>query len=120
LHTLERIQQDVNKSQSGRKKLSLAELIVLGGCAAVEEAAKKPGHDVEVPFTPGSTDASQEMTDLDSFAVLEPKADGFRNFHGHEFDRPAEKLLVGRAHLLTLTAPEMTVLASIWLLASAP
>ena len=110
LQTLEKIQQDFNSSQSGGKKVSLADLIVLGGCAAVEEAAKKAGHDVQVPFSPGRTDASQEMTDVDSFAVLEPTADGFRNYFGHEHDRPAEELLVDRAHLLTLTAPEMTVL----------
>ena len=110
LQTLEKIQQDFNSSQSGGKKVSLADLIVLGGCAAVEEAAKKAGHDVQVPFSPGRTDASQEMTDVDSFAVLEPTTDGFRNYFGHEHDRPAEELLIDRAHLLTLTAPEMTVL----------
>ena len=110
LQTLEKIQQDFNSSQSGGKKVSLADLIVLGGCAAVEEAAKKAGHDVQVSFSPGRTDASQEMTDVDSFAVLEPTADGFRNFLRHELDRPAEEMLVDRAHLLTLTAPEMTVL----------
>ena len=110
LQTLEKIQQDFNSSQSGGKKVSLADLIVLGGCAAVEEAAKKAGHDVQVPFSPGRTDASQEMTDVESFAVLEPTADGFRNYFGHEHDRPAEELLVDRANLLTLTAPEMTVL----------
>ena len=110
MQTLERIQKDFNSSQSGGKKVSLADLIVLGGCAAVEEAAKKAGHDVQVPFSPGRTDASQEMTDVASFAVLEPTVDGFRNFLGHELDRPAEETLVDRAHLLTLTAPEMTVL----------
>ena len=110
LQTLEKIQQDFNRSQAGGKKVSLADLIVLGGCAAVEEAAKKAGHDIQVPFSPGRTDASQEMTDADSFAVLEPTTDGFRNFIGHELDRPAEEMLVDRAHLLTLTAPEMTVL----------
>ncbi len=110
VQTLEKIQQDFNSSQSGGKKVSLADLIVLGGCAAVEEAAKKAGHDVQVSFSPGRTDASQEMTDVDSFAVLEPTADGFRNFLRHELDRPAEEMLVDRAHLLTLTAPEMTVL----------
>ena len=83
---------------------------MLGGCAAVEEAAKKAGHDVKVPFSPGRTDATQEMTDVEAFAVLEPKADGFRNFLGHELDRPRRELLVDRAQLLTLTAPEMTVL----------
>ncbi len=110
LRALEKIQQDFNSSQSGGKKVSLADLIVLGGCAAVEEAAKRAGHDVQVPFSPGRTDASQEMTDVASFAVLEPTADGFRNFLGHELDRPAEEMLVDRAHRLTLTAPEMTVL----------
>jgi catalase-peroxidase len=92
------------------KKVSLADLIVLGGCAAVEEAAKKAGHDVKVPFTPGRTDASQEQTDMDAFAVLEPKADGFRNYLQKGQHRPAEQLLVDKARLLTLTAPEMTVL----------
>jgi len=110
LQTLEKIQQDFNRSQSGGKKVSLADLIVLGGCAAIEEAAKKAGHDIQVPFSPGRTDASQEMTDVDSFAVLEPRVDGFRNFVGCKLDRPAEEMLVDRAHLLTLTAPEMTVL----------
>lgn len=85
-------------------------MIVLGGCAAVAEAAKKGGHDVTVPFSPGRTDASQEMTDVASFAVLEPTTDGFRNYFGHEHDRPAEELLLDRANRLTLTAPEMTVL----------
>ena len=94
----------------GGKKVSLADAIVLGGCAAVEAAAKKAGHDVQVPFSPGRTDASQEMTDIDSFAVLEPTADGFRNYVRKGDNRPAEALLVDRAHLLTLTAPEMTVL----------
>ena len=110
LETLDKIQQDFNSLQSGGKRVSLADLIVLGGCVAVEEAAKKAGHDLKVPFSPGRTDASQEMTDVDSFAVLEPKADGFRNFLGKQIDRPAEELLVDRAHLLTLTAPEMAVL----------
>ena len=110
LQTLEKIQEDFNSVQTGGKKVSLADLIVLGGCAAVEEAAKKAGHEVTVPFSPGRTDASQEMTDVESFAVLEPKADGFRNFLGHELDRPAPETLVDRAQLLTLTAPEMTVL----------
>ena len=110
LQALEKVQQDFNKSQSGGKKVSLADLIVLGGCAAVEAAAKKGGQEVQVPFTPGRTDASQEKTDVDSFAVLKPTTDGFRNSFGHEHDRPAEELLVDRAHLLTLTAPEMTVL----------
>jgi catalase-peroxidase len=110
LQTLEAIRKDFNGAQSGGKKVSLADLIVLGGCAAVEEAARKAGHDVKVPFTPGRTDASQEQTDVDSFAVLEPAADGFRNYvlKGHQGQ--AAELLVDRANLLTLTAPEMTVL----------
>jgi catalase-peroxidase len=110
LPILENIRKEFNASQTGDKKVSLADLIVLGGCAAVEAAAKKGGHDVKVPFSPGRTDASQEMTDVAAFAVLEPKADGFRNFLGHELDRPAPETLVDRAQLLTLTAPEMTVL----------
>ncbi len=110
LQTLEGIQQEFNGAQSGGKKISLADLIVLGGCAAVEEAAKRAGHEVQVPFAPGRTDATQEMTDVESFAVLEPTADGFRNYLGKGHDRPAPELLVDRAHLLTLTAPEMTVL----------
>ncbi len=111
LQTLEGIQQDFN-SVAGRrrKRVSLADLIVLGGCAAVEQAAKNAGYDVEVPFAPGRTDASQEQTDVESFAVLEPTADGFRNYLGKGHERPAEQLLVDRAQLLTLTAPEMTVL----------
>ncbi len=110
LQTLEQIQKDFNSSQSGGKKVSLADVIVLGGCAAVEAAAKKAGHQVQVPFAPGRTDASQEMTDVDSFAVLEPTSDGFRNYVGNGNSIPAEELLVDRANLLTLTAPEMTVL----------
>ncbi|TWU30730.1 Catalase-peroxidase [Novipirellula artificiosorum] len=111
LQTLERVQMEFNRSQSSVKKVSLADLIVLGGCAAVEAAAKKGGHDVKVPFTPGRTDASQEQTDVKSFAVLEPKADGFRNAFGHDdLDRLVEELLVDRAQKLTLTAPEMAVL----------
>ena len=110
LQKLEAIQKDFNGSQSGGKKVSLADLIVLGGCAAVEEAAKKAGHDVKVPFSPGRTDASQEQTDVHSFAVLEPTADGFRNYLRKGQQRSAEELLVDRAQLLTLTAPEMTVL----------
>ncbi len=110
LRTLEQIQADFNSSQSGGKKVSLADVIVLGGCAAVEQAANSAGHDVQVPFLQGRTDASPEMTDVDSFAVLEPTADGFRNYVGNGQDRPAEELLVDRAHLLTLTAPEMTAL----------
>ena len=110
LQTLEQIQQDFNSSQSGGKKVSLADLIVLGGCAAVEQAAKNAGHDVTVPFVPGRTDASQEQTDVESFAVLEPKADGFRNYLRAGEKLPPETLLLDRAYMLTLTAPEMTVL----------
>jgi catalase-peroxidase len=111
LATLEKIQKDFNGAQSGgKKKVSLADVIVLGGCAAVEAAAKQAGHDVQVPFTPGRTDASQEMTDVESFAVLEPKADGFRNYLRNGVDRPADALLVDKAQQLTLTAPEMSVL----------
>jgi len=110
LQVLERIQQEFNSSQSGGKKVSLADLIVLGGCAAVEKAAKRAGHDVQVPFSPGRTDASQAMTDVSSFALLEPTADGFRNYLREGHNRWAEELLVDRAQLLTLTAPEMTVL----------
>ena len=110
LQTLERIQQDFNGSQSGGKKVSLADLIVLGGCAAVEQAAKDAGHDVTVPFAPGRTDASQEQTDVESFAVLEPTADGFRNYLQAGEKLSPETLLLDRANLLTLTAPEMTVL----------
>ncbi|MFP4532237.1 MAG: catalase/peroxidase HPI [Desulfobacterales bacterium] len=110
LETLEGIQQAFNSAQSGGKKVSLADLIVLGGCAGVEQAAKNAGHDVTVPFTPGRTDASQEQTDAASFAVLEPAADGFRNYQRAKFAVSAEELLIDRAQLLTLTAPEMTVL----------
>jgi catalase-peroxidase len=110
LQKLEEIQTAFNSSQSGGKKVSLADLIVLGGCAAVEAAAKQGGHDVTVPFTPGRVDASQEQTDVDSFAVLEPTADGFRNYVQSGHVRSDEELLVDRAQLLTLTAPEMTVL----------
>ena len=110
LQKLETIQKEFNNSQSGGKKVSLADVIVLGGCAAVEEAAKKAGQAVKVPFTPGRTDASQEQTDVDSFAVLEPTADGFRNYFRSGHKKPAAELLVDRAHLLTLTAPELTVL----------
>jgi catalase-peroxidase len=110
LQTLEQVQQDFNGAQSGGKKVSLADLIVLGGCAAVEKAAKDAGHDVSVPFAPGRTDASQEQTDVESFAVLEQRADGFRNYlRGGEKLTP-ETLLVDRAYMLNLTAPEMTVL----------
>jgi catalase-peroxidase len=110
LQTLEAIQKAFNGSQSGGKKVSLADLIVLGGCAAVEAAVKNAGHDVKVPFSPGRTDASQEQTDMDAFAVLEPTADGFRNYLPKGQQRPAEEVLVDRAQLMTLTAPEMTVL----------
>ena len=110
LTQLERIQKEFNDQQPGGKLVSLADLIVLGGCAAVEQAAKNAGHDVRVPFTPGRTDASQEQTDVHSFVVLEPKVDGFRNYLSGEQDRSAEELLVDRAQLLTLSAPEMTVL----------
>jgi catalase-peroxidase len=110
LQTLEGIQQAFNSTHSDGKKVSLADLIVLGGCAGVEQAAKKAGHDVTVPFSPGRTDASQEQTDTVSFHVLEPKADGFRNYLKAKYAISAEELLVDRAQLLTLTAPEMTVL----------
>jgi catalase-peroxidase len=110
LAALEKVQAEFNDSQSGEKRVSLADLIVLAGCAAVESAAQAAGHEVEVPFTPGRTDAGQEQTDVESFAVLEPAADGFRNYLRSDQVRPAEALLVDRAHLLTLTAPEMTVL----------
>ena len=110
LQTLERIQQDFNSAQSGGKRVSLADVIVLGGCAAVEKAAKDAGHDVTVPFAPGRTDASQEQTDTDTFSVLEPTADGFRNYLRAGQKLPPEQLLLDRANLLTLTAPEMTVL----------
>ncbi|MDO8769514.1 MAG: catalase/peroxidase HPI [Burkholderiaceae bacterium] len=110
LQKLETIQKDFNSALSGGKKVSLADLIVLGGCAAVEAAAKKAGQDVKVPFSPGRMDASQEQTDVDSFAVLEPAADGFRNYVRNELEGSAAELLVDRAQLMTLTAPEMTVL----------
>lgn len=110
LQILENIQFEFNSSQSCNKKVSLADLIVLGGCAGIEQAAKNAGCDLLVPFMPGRTDASQEQTDVQSFAVLEPKADGFRNYLQSKFSVPAEELLVDRAQLLTLTAPEMTVL----------
>ena len=110
LQTLEGIQAEFNGSQSGGKKVSLADLIVLAGCAGVEEAAKNAGHDVQVPFAPGRTDASQEWTDVESFAVLEPTADGFRNYVQAGQARKPEDLLVERAYMLTLTAPEMTAL----------
>ncbi len=110
LQTLEQIQTEFNSSQTGGKRVSLADLIVLAGCAGVEQAANNAGHNVQVPFTPGRTDASQEWTDVESFAVLEPTADGFRNHLRAEHRKPAEELLVERANMLTLTAPEMTVL----------
>ncbi len=110
LRALEAIQADFNGSQSGGKRVSLADLIVLGGCAAVEQAASNAGHEIDVPFSPGRTDALQEQTDVDSFAVLEPTADGFRNYMANGHHRPAEALIVDRAQMLTLTAPEMTVL----------
>jgi catalase-peroxidase len=110
LQTLEEIQEEFNGAQSGGKMVSLADLIVLGGCAGVELAAKSSGLDVTVPFTPGRTDASQEQTDVESFAVLEPAADGFRNYLQTRYAVSAEELLVDRAQLLTLTAPEMAVL----------
>ncbi|MCI0704583.1 MAG: catalase-peroxidase, partial [Planctomycetia bacterium] len=110
LKTLEGIQSAFNSAQSGGKKVSLADLIILAGCAGVEQAAKNAGHTVTVPFTPGRMDASMERTDVESFAVLEPIADGFRNYLKGEYTVSAESLLVDKAQLLTLTAPEMTVL----------
>ena len=110
LEKLEKVQKEFNDSQNGNKRVSLADLIILGGCAAVEKAAKSGGHNVKVPFAPGRTDATQEMTDVDSFQWLEPKWDGFRNFFSREIDRPAPELLIDQASKLTLTAPEMTVL----------
>jgi catalase-peroxidase len=110
LQTLEKTQKEFNSAQSSGKKVSLADLIVLAGCAGIEQAAKNVGHDVNVPFTPGRTDASQEQTDVQSFAVLEPAADGFRNYLKTKYAISAEELLIDRAQLLTLTAPEMTVL----------
>lgn len=110
LAKLEKIQKDFNAAQKNGKKISLADIIVLAGSAGIEKAAKNAGHDVKVPFYPGRTDATQEMTDVASVAYLEPKADGFRNYYSHGLDRPAEELLIDRAQKLTLTAPEMTVL----------
>ncbi|MCX5844114.1 MAG: catalase-peroxidase, partial [Deltaproteobacteria bacterium] len=110
LKTLEGIQSAFNSAQKGGKKVSLADLIVLAGCAGVEQAAKNAGHEVMVPFTPGRMDASQEQSDAGSFTVLEPKADGFRNYLKTKYAVSAEELLVDKAQLLTLTAPEMTVL----------
>ena len=110
IENLETIQENFNNGQFGGKKVSLADLIVLGGCAGIEKAAKDAGHELTVPFTPGRTDATQEQTDTESFAVLEPSADGFRNYTKKKFAVPSEHILVDRAQLLTLTAPEMTVL----------
>ena len=112
LKTLEHIQKAFNRAQSGGKKVSLADLIVLAGCAGVEQAAKNAGYKITVPFLPGRMDASQEQTDVESFAVLEPKADGFRNYQKRRYAVSAEEMLIDRAQLLTLTAPEMTVLVS--------
>ncbi len=110
LQTLEGIQQKFNDAQTGGKKVSLADLIVLGGSVGIEQAAKKAGHDVIVPFAPGRTDASQEQTDVEAFAVLEPMADGFRNYQKRAYSVSSEELLIDKAQLLTLTAPEMTAL----------
>jgi catalase-peroxidase len=110
LETLEGVRKDFNNAQSGGKAISLADLIVLGGCAGVEQAAKQAGHDVVVPFTPGRTDASQAQTDVESFAALEPSADGFRNYFKPKHSASAEELLIDKAQLMTLTAPEMTAL----------
>ncbi|HML38935.1 MAG TPA: catalase/peroxidase HPI [Bacillota bacterium] len=110
LHILEKIQTEFNSSQQGNKKVSLADLIVLGGCAGIEQAAENAGHPIDVPFMPGRTDASQEQTDVYSFAVLEPRADGFRNYLKGKYSASAGEMLIDRAQLLTLTAPEMTVL----------
>jgi catalase-peroxidase len=110
LKVLEDIQTEFNGAVAGGKKVALADLIVLAGCAGVEQAAKNAGHAVTVPFAPGRMDAAQDQTDVDSFAVLEPVADGFRNYLKGKYPVPAEELLVDRAQLLTLTAPEMTVL----------
>jgi catalase-peroxidase len=110
LQALGKIQDEFNSAQSDNKKVSFADLIVLGGCAGVELAARNAGHDITVPFKPGRTDASQEQTDVASFSVLEPKADGFRNYQKAKYSVAAEEMLVDRTQLLTLTAPEMTVL----------
>jgi catalase-peroxidase len=112
LPVLEQIQQEFNGGQFGGKRISLADLLVLGGCAAVEKAAKNAGLDIEVPFSPGRTDAAQEQTDVESFAVLEPRADGFRNYLRAGEKLPPETLLLDRANFLTLTAPEMAVLVA--------
>jgi catalase-peroxidase len=110
LETLEKVQRDFNKAQANGKKVSLADLIVLGGCAAVEKAARNAGHDITVPFAPGRTDASQEQTDVDTFDVLEPLGDGFRNYFREEDPLSPETRLLDRANILKLTAPQMTVL----------
>ncbi|WP_322818598.1 peroxidase family protein, partial [Tepidiforma sp.] len=110
LGKLEEVQREFNNAQTGNKRVSLADLIVLGGCAAIEQAAREAGFDIQVPFAPGRTDTSQEWTDVESFAVLEPVADGFRNYVKPGQEKPAEHLLVDKAAFLTLTAPEMTVL----------
>lgn len=110
LNTLEKIQVDFNDAQSGDKQVSIADMIVLGGCAAVESAAEKAGHEITVPFTPGRTDASDEQTDEESFGWLKPHADGFRNYFNTISDAMEEEMLVDRSQLMTLTAPEMTVL----------
>ena len=110
LDVLEGIQKTFNSAQAGGKQVSMADLIVLGGCAAIEKAAKDAGHEIKVPFSPGRTDASQAQTDVESFAVLEPLADGFRNYTKSKYAVSAEEMLVDKAQLLTLTAPEMTVL----------
>ena len=110
LTVLDGIQSEFNRAQSGGKKISLADLIVLAGGAGIEQAAERAGHRVTVPFAPGRMDASQEQTDVQSFGVLEPVADGFRNYLKGEYSVPAEALLIDKAQLLTLTAPEMTVL----------
>jgi len=107
---LEGIQKEFNAGQSDGKMISIADLIVLAGCAGVEQAAKNAGHEVTVPFTPGRGDASQAQTDVESFSVLEPLADGFRNYAKGKYEVSVEEMLVDRAQLLTLTAPEMTVL----------
>jgi catalase-peroxidase len=110
LRALTSVQQAFNSAQTGGKQVSLADVIVLGGVAAIELAAKNAGHEIVVPFTPGRTDAAQEQTDVESFAALEPTVDGFRNYLGKGHRLPAEYLLIDRANLLTLSAPEMTVL----------
>ncbi|MFT5401063.1 MAG: catalase-peroxidase, partial [Gammaproteobacteria bacterium] len=110
LASIETLQQDFNQAQSNNKRVSVADLIVLGGCAAVEQAARNAGHEIVVPFAPGRADASQQQTDVESFAVLEPVADGFRNYLKSEFSVSAEELLIDRAQLLNLSVPEMTVL----------